>query len=190
MSKNKYKGGLSEKKLAKIGKKIDERSMNQMLASKAMSDPISSISDHLSKRFKLKGLNKADKKMLKTGCMHCFNNKKGKRKAATYKSADGMITCRICGRDIPSVAVSLDDFDKQVNAMREVRDQIGFAKGMMRPGVPVERSHFCTMNREKLANKVDRKFLSIVIKDDEISGNKKHHKNGGNHNNGATGGWY
>ena len=81
MSKNKnnrYDSKL-EKKANKLSRKIDDNELNKALASKEMADPVKTISENVhGKRFKIKGLDGRTKKLLKTGCVHSYFNKKGK----------------------------------------------------------------------------------------------------------------
>lgn len=192
MSKNKgNRNNEANKKAAKLSKKIDERAMNQQLACKEMADPLQTVSDHLTKRFKIKKVEKPVKKMLKTGCIHWYINHKGKMKFAAKANSNGTATCPICGRTFSTQAMSLDEFDQITDNMRQLNDQIGFAKGMLRLGTPAIRSHYAQMIREEKWAKVNRKVLALALKDGELDNGKKGKKgnNHGGNGGGLAGSW-
>ena len=196
MSKNKnnrYDSKL-EKKANKLSRKIDDNELNKALASKEMADPVKTISENVhGKRFKLKGLDGRTKKLLKTGCVHSYFNKKGKIKLAVKPSDDGsMLYCPICGRTINADILSEDAYDKMVETSVQAHDQVGLAISMLKLGKPTYRNHSAMMNRTKKWEKINRKILVLAQKDSQISAGKNHGKNknhGGNGNSGIAGGW-
>ena len=105
--------GVSEKVSTKLSKRLDEKSMSETLSISCMKNPVEYASKHTNKKLRLKGISKAEKKLLTCGCEHVIINKKGRRKAALRPAEKGMMQCRLCGKIISPTIPTEEDRGRQ-----------------------------------------------------------------------------
>ena len=79
----------------------------------------------LTKKGKLKGKNKKETKMLRSGCMHHVITKRGKLKPK-YFIEDDMCICKMCHKSFPAKLYKGDDVDDIFDNMEELVNQHKF----------------------------------------------------------------
>ena len=182
--------GVSEKVSTKLSKRLDEKSMSETLSISCMKNPVEYASKHANKKLRLKGISKAEKKLLTCGCEHVIINKKGRRKAALRPAEKGMMQCRLCGKIISPTIPTEEDLDKIWEASDAVDNQLRLMVGMLDLGANVDRATYAFAWRQKMWRKFEAKIIKLGAKNQVIQ-DKKHGKgNNDNDGSGVAGEWY
>lgn len=84
------------------------------------------ITEHVTKKGRLKAANKKDYKVLRGACVHHTISNKGKLRATVSNDGKGQCYCRICDRSFPTATYKDKVLDATIGGMRDLNNQAKF----------------------------------------------------------------
>ncbi len=137
-------------------------------------DPVKIISEHISKKGKLKG-SKKEIKSLKAICPHHRYTKKGKKRFTVTRAGGNTMRCTLCGKTWKADFYKPENLNKRVDECAEVVDQMKFMAQAIGAGKESVREVTNISIHLGRIKKMYKKLQNVAAKRDKIK-NKKNKK--------------
>ena len=130
------------------------------------------ITEHLTKKGRLKASNKKDYKILRGACVHHVISHKGKLRATVQNNGKRECYCRTCNYAFPTTPYEDKVLDSTIDGIRDLNNQAKFMNTAIGGGQESQRyfSEFGSMI--ELYKKLYQKLLSVAKKADGLKKKK------------------
>lgn len=131
------------------------------------------ITEHVTKKGRLKANNKKDYKVLRGACVHHVITRKGRLRATVSNNGKRECYCRICDRKFPTTPYEDVQLDNTIGGMRDLNNQSKFMNTAIGGGQESQRffSEFGSMI--ELYKGRYQKLLKVAKKADGLKKKKK-----------------
>lgn len=131
------------------------------------------ITEHVTKKGKLKANNNKDRKVLRGACVHHIITNKGKLRATVANNGKRECYCRICDRKFPTTPYEDVKLDETIGGVRDLNNQAKFMNTAIGGGQESQRyfSEFGSML--ELYKGRYQKLIKVAKKMDGLKNKKK-----------------